>query len=93
LRSIFETLFLAVSSLMDVGVNAVTGIIDWSDAAIADPARDLALIYRDLGPEVFELTVTHYARYFDDADREGLLSTPTASCSRARMYCNRASTD
>jgi aminoglycoside phosphotransferase (APT) family kinase protein len=56
--------------LVDVETNAVTGIIDWTDAAIADPARDLALIYRDLGPEVFELTLVHYEGHFDDADRE-----------------------
>ncbi|GAA0811360.1 phosphotransferase family protein [Spirilliplanes yamanashiensis] len=28
----------------------ITGILDWSDAALADPARDVALVYRDLGP-------------------------------------------
>lgn len=28
---------------------AVTGVVDWSDAAIADPARDLGLVRRDLG--------------------------------------------
>jgi aminoglycoside phosphotransferase (APT) family kinase protein len=27
----------------------VTGVIDWSDAAIADPAKDLGLLFRDLG--------------------------------------------
>jgi aminoglycoside phosphotransferase (APT) family kinase protein len=56
--------------LVDVEENAVTGIIDWTDAAIADPARDLALIYRDLGPEIFELTLACYEGRFDDADRE-----------------------
>ena len=56
--------------LVDVGANMVTGVIDWTDAAIADPAYDLALIYRDLGPEVFELTLAHYEGRFDDADRE-----------------------
>jgi aminoglycoside phosphotransferase (APT) family kinase protein len=56
--------------LVDIEENAVTGIIDWADAAIADPARDLALIYRDLGPEVFELTLVHYDGHFDDTDRE-----------------------
>ncbi len=30
----------------------VTGIIDWTDAARADPARDLGLLYRDLGSDV-----------------------------------------
>lgn len=36
--------------LVDPATGAVTGVIDWSDAAIADPARDLGLIHRDLGP-------------------------------------------
>jgi hypothetical protein len=43
--------------------------------------RDLALIYRDLGPEVFRLTLAHYGGRFDGADREQS-STPAASCSR-----------
>jgi aminoglycoside phosphotransferase (APT) family kinase protein len=56
--------------LVDVEASAITGIIDWTVAAITDPARDLALIYRDLGPEVFELTLGYYEGRFDDADRE-----------------------
>jgi aminoglycoside phosphotransferase (APT) family kinase protein len=56
--------------LVDAGANTVTGVIDWTDAAIADPVRDLALIYRDLGPNVFELTLIHYEGRFDDAERE-----------------------
>ena len=56
--------------LVDVEANAITGVIDWTDAAIADPVRDLALIYRDLAPETFDLTLTHYEGQFDDADRE-----------------------
>jgi aminoglycoside phosphotransferase (APT) family kinase protein len=28
----------------------VTGVIDWGDAAIVDPAIDFGLLYRDLGP-------------------------------------------
>jgi len=56
--------------LVDVEANAVTGIIDWTDAAIADPARDLALVYRDLGPEVCRLLLAHYEGSFGDADRE-----------------------
>lgn len=28
----------------------VTGIIDWTDAARTDPARDIGSVYRDLGP-------------------------------------------
>lgn len=56
--------------LVDVTANAVTGIIDWTDAAVTDPARDLALVYRDLGPEVCKLALAHYEGSFDDADRE-----------------------
>ena len=32
----------------------VTGVIDWSDAALADPAVDLARLHRDLGPAAAE---------------------------------------
>jgi aminoglycoside phosphotransferase (APT) family kinase protein len=56
--------------LVDVGRGEITGIIDWTDAAVTDPARDLALIYRDLGPEVFERTLAHHGEPFDGADRE-----------------------
>ncbi|WP_162458229.1 aminoglycoside phosphotransferase family protein [Pseudactinotalea terrae] len=30
----------------------VTGVIDWTDAARTDPARDLGRLYRDLGSEI-----------------------------------------
>ena len=36
--------------LADPVTGAVTGVIDWSDAAVGDPARDFGLILRDLGP-------------------------------------------
>lgn len=36
--------------LVDPATGAVTGVIDWSDAAICDPAQDFGRIYRDLGP-------------------------------------------
>ena len=38
----------------------VTGIIDWSDAAIVDPAYDFGLIHRDLGPTALDAALTHY---------------------------------
>ncbi len=56
--------------LVDARTNAITGIIDWGDAAIADPARDLAPIYRDLGPEAFERTLGYYEGPFGGANRE-----------------------
>ena len=36
--------------LVEPRTGAVTGIIDWSDAAMVDPAYDVGLLYRDLGP-------------------------------------------
>lgn len=30
----------------------LTGVLDWTDAAVADPAVDLGRLYRDLGPAV-----------------------------------------
>jgi aminoglycoside phosphotransferase (APT) family kinase protein len=54
-----ETALTTVFSHMDLGIEhvlvdpvtwAVRGIIDWSDAAVGDPAYDLGLILRDLGP-------------------------------------------
>jgi aminoglycoside phosphotransferase (APT) family kinase protein len=56
--------------LVDIEANVVTGVIDWTDVAITDPARDLALIYRDLGPEIFDLTLAHYEQHFDDDHRD-----------------------
>ncbi len=55
---------------MDAGAGTITGVIDWTDAAITDPARDLALVYRDLGPEVCRLALAHYEGPFDGFDRE-----------------------
>lgn len=40
--------------LVEPATGAITGIIDWSDAAVVDPAKDLGLILRDLGPAAFE---------------------------------------
>ena len=56
--------------LVDAGAGTITGIIDWTDAAITDPARDLAFVYRDLGPEVCRLALAHYEGPFDGSDRE-----------------------
>ena len=38
----------------------LTGIIDWSDAAITDPALDLARLYRDFGPRFLEALLQAY---------------------------------
>jgi aminoglycoside phosphotransferase (APT) family kinase protein len=39
---------------------AVTGVIDWSDAAIVDPAYDFGLLYRDLGPTALDAALHTY---------------------------------
>ncbi|GAB1818415.1 phosphotransferase family protein [Herbidospora sp. RD11066] len=45
----------------------VTGVIDWTDAAISDSAYDLGLILRDLGPDVFAETLRRYRDHGGDA--------------------------
>lgn len=47
----------------------VTGIIDWSDAAIADPAVDLGRILRDLGPAALDSALASYGGDGGDALR------------------------
>lgn len=44
--------------LADRGV--LTGVIDWSDAALTDPALDFARLYRDFGPAFLHDTLTVY---------------------------------
>jgi aminoglycoside phosphotransferase (APT) family kinase protein len=38
----------------------VTGVLDWSDAAIVDPAYDFGLVYRDLGPAALDTALAEY---------------------------------
>jgi hypothetical protein len=38
----------------------ITGVIDWSDAAITDPALDFARIYRDFGPLALDAALDAY---------------------------------
>jgi aminoglycoside phosphotransferase (APT) family kinase protein len=44
----------------------LTGIIDWSDAAIVDPARDFGLLYRDLGPVALDAAIGRYRTAAND---------------------------
>lgn len=51
--------------LVDPADGSVSGIIDWGDAAITDPAYDFGLLYRDLGPAALEAALESYRQ---DAD-------------------------
>lgn len=46
--------------LVDPGTWTVTGIIDWSDAAVVDPAVDFGRLYRDLGPAAIHAAMGGY---------------------------------
>ena len=50
---------LGAEHILELG-GTLTGIIDWSDAAIPDPALDFARLYRDFGPGVLEDAIQVY---------------------------------
>jgi aminoglycoside phosphotransferase (APT) family kinase protein len=47
--------------LVDPATGAITGIIDWSDAAVADPAAEAGRLLRDLGPEHLDTVIAGIA--------------------------------
>ncbi|WP_232323910.1 phosphotransferase family protein [Catenuloplanes japonicus] len=46
--------------LVDPDSHEITGIIDWSDAALVDPACDFGRILRDLGPAALDAAAESY---------------------------------
>jgi aminoglycoside phosphotransferase (APT) family kinase protein len=56
--------------LVDPETGTLTGVIDWADAAITDPAHDLALLYRDLGPVAYDRVLAHYDAPWSDRDSD-----------------------
>ncbi len=54
--------------LVDSQQGEVTGVIDWSDAAIVDPAKDLGLVLRDLGPDALDVALSAAAGSIADGD-------------------------
>jgi aminoglycoside phosphotransferase (APT) family kinase protein len=55
--------------LVDPDTGVLAGVIDWSDAAVADPVHDVARLLRDLGPEVFEQVLDRTGRTWSEAER------------------------
>jgi aminoglycoside phosphotransferase (APT) family kinase protein len=58
--------------LVDPVDGRLCGVIDWTDAAVTDPAGDLGLLYRDLGAEV-TLPVAAAVGALDPADLERIV--------------------
>ena len=46
--------------LVDPPAWTVTGVIDWGDAALVDPAYDFGLLYRDLGRSALDAALDRY---------------------------------
>jgi aminoglycoside phosphotransferase (APT) family kinase protein len=69
--------------LIDPVAWTVTGIIDWSDAAIVDPASDFGLIYRDLGPAALYVAT---GRYRTNANDIAALSERAVFYARCKVF-------
>lgn len=54
--------------LVDAADSQLVGIIDWSDAAATDPARDLARLLRDLPPETYDRVAARYPHHDPQMD-------------------------
>jgi aminoglycoside 2''-phosphotransferase len=59
--------------LVDPARNVVSGIIDWGDAAIGDPAIDFTGLYAELDREFMDQVLAHYDAAGDDTLRERAL--------------------
>ncbi|MFF3418832.1 phosphotransferase family protein [Streptomyces sp. NPDC002698] len=67
--------------LVDPGTWTVTGIIDWSDAAVVDPAHDFGLLHRDLGPAATRAAIRGYRTDAHDLAALGERAVFYARCS------------
>jgi Phosphotransferase enzyme family len=67
--------------LVDPGSWTVTGIIDWADAAVVDPAIDFGLLYRDLGPDATRAAMGGYRSEVNDLVTLGERAVFYARCS------------
>ncbi|MER5689572.1 aminoglycoside phosphotransferase family protein [Streptomyces sp. NPDC002205] len=69
--------------LVDPVAWTVTGIIDWSDAAVVDPACDFGLLYRDLGPAATRAAISTYRT---DANDVAALSERAVFYARCSVF-------
>jgi aminoglycoside phosphotransferase (APT) family kinase protein len=69
--------------LVDPGTWTVTGVIDWSDAAIVDPAVDFGRLYRDLGPAATRAAMAGYRSGLNDL---GALAERAAFYARCSVF-------
>ena len=70
---------LGAEHILDDGAR-LTGVIDWSDAAITDPALDFARLHRDFGPDFLA----------DALDAYGGLDNPRADMDRIAFFARCA---
>ncbi|GIF96384.1 hypothetical protein Cci01nite_14780 [Catellatospora citrea] len=67
--------------LVDPAGWTVTGVIDWSDAALVDPSYDFGLVYRDLGPDALRAALGRCRRDAADIAALGERAVFYARCS------------
>jgi aminoglycoside 2''-phosphotransferase len=82
--------------LYDPSTRALTGLIDWGDLTIGDPAFDLLYLYQDYGePFVGRLLNRNPGLYTEQEDRERLLAKVRAfnACDYLRDIAGGASGD
>jgi aminoglycoside 2''-phosphotransferase len=53
--------------LVSATTRRLTGVIDFSDLALGDQARDFIFIYEDFGPNMLDAVVRHYRRENGDS--------------------------
>ena len=67
-REVFSHNDFGAEHLLVNDAGRISGVLDWSDAAMTDPAYDWGLVWRDLGPRLFAGALAEYGPRFDDAD-------------------------
>ena len=63
---------LGAEHLLEAG-GALAGVIDWTDAAVSDPAVDFARIFRDFGPAFLDRALAAYGGHPDSGFRDRVL--------------------